>query len=74
MHRRDWFVLIVVEAIAISLLVTGISRGDVFAIVAGLLMGLIYAPLRAGGWKLVRPWLSRTKPDRRDETFYKRRK
>lgn len=72
--RRDWLVFSFVELIAIALLVTGIMRGDLFGLAAGLLMGLIYAPLRAGGWKLLRPWFSRTKPDRRDEAFYRRRK
>ena len=63
-----------VELIAIALLISGVANRDPFAVVAGLVMGLIYAPLRAGGWKLVRPWFSRSKVDRRDEAFYRRRK
>lgn len=75
-QRREWIVLIFVETVAVALLVTGISRGDTFGVTAGLAMGLVYGPLRAGGWKLVRPWFSRlrAKEDKRDEAFYRKRK
>ncbi|MBA4180498.1 MAG: hypothetical protein C0506_07920 [Anaerolinea sp.] len=74
--RRDWLVFVFVELIAVALLITGVTRGDVFGLVAGLALGLVYAPLRAGGWKLFRPWFSRSKAkeDKRDEAFYRKRK
>ena len=74
MRRRTWLVLIVLESIALALLITGLVNSDPAAIIAAFGIGLIYAPLRAGGWTLVRRWFVRSKEETRDEAFYRRRK
>lgn len=74
MRRRTWLVLIFLESIAVVLLVAGLVRSDAAAIIASLGIGLIYAPLRAGGWTLVRRWFVRSREETRDEAFYRRRK
>ncbi len=74
LRRRTWLVLIVLETVALALLVTGLLNGDGKALIAAVLIGLIYAPLRAGGWTLVRRWFVRSKEETRDEAFYRRRK
>ena len=74
LRRRTWLVLIVLETVALALLVTGLLNGDGKALIAAALIGLVYAPIRAGGWTLVRRWFERSKEETRDEAFYRRRK
>ena len=74
LRRRTWLVLIFLESIALALLIAGLVNSDPAAILAALGVGLIYAPLRAGGWTLVRRWFVRSKEETRDEAFYRRRK
>ncbi len=74
MRRRAWLVLIFLESIALALLIAGLVNSDPAAIIAAFGIGLIYAPLRAGGWTLVRRWFVRSKEETRDEAFYRRRK
>ncbi len=74
-RRRTWIVLIVLEAVAVVLLVSGILKNDPAAIIAALGIGLIYAPIRAGGWTLVKRILGRRNdPAKSEDTFYGRRK
>ncbi|MEP6872413.1 MAG: hypothetical protein ABI939_11255 [Anaerolineaceae bacterium] len=74
-RRRTWIVLIVLESVASVLLVSGLYKQDVAAIIAALGIGLIYAPIRAGGWTLVKSLLARRQdPARAEDAFYGRRK
>jgi len=74
-RRRSWVVLIVLESVAVVLLVSGLYKGDVAAIIAALGIGLIYAPIRAGGWTLIKRLRSRREgPAKADDAFYGRRK
>ena len=74
-RRRSWIVLVVLESVAVVLLVAGIAKGDPAAIIAALGIGLVYAPLRAGGFGLVKRWLGhRHDPAKAEDTFYGRRK
>lgn len=74
-RRRTWIVLIFLESIALALLVAGLVKADPAAIIAALLVGLVYAPIRAGGWTLLRRIARRrTDPAKADDAFYGRRK
>lgn len=74
-RRRSWVVLLVLESVAAVLLVSGLYKGDVAAIIAALGIGLIYAPIRAGGWTLVKRLVARRQdPARAEDTFYGRRR
>ena len=74
-RRRTWIVLIVLESVAGVLLVSGLYKQDVAAIIAALGVGFIYAPIRAGGWGLVKRRLARRQdPVKADDAFYGRRK
>lgn len=75
LRRRTWLVLIVLESVAAALLITGVINSDTTAILVALLIGLVYAPIRAGGWTLVKRLLSRrASPGTADDAFYGRRK
>lgn len=74
-RRRTWIVLLVLESVAAVLLVSGLYKGDVAAIIAALGIGLVYAPIRAGGWTLVKRLRARRQdPVKADDAFYGRRK
>ncbi len=74
-RRRTWIVLIVLEGVAVVLLVAGIVKSDPAAIIAALGIGLIYAPIRAGGWTLLKRIIGRRNdPAKAEDAFYGRRK
>ena len=74
-RRRTWIVLIVLETVAVALLVTALLNSDLTALLGAILIGLIYAPIRAGGWRLVqRRFRKRADPAKAEAAFYGRRK